>query len=143
MVLKSGLVWGIFCLTCTCFKRRHVSGAFLLSIKLCLGLLLPPARKLPMILPHKLVCEPCWPCVDDADVKAFWNNLSANGSPLANISPDKNHIPIWLWGDEAQYRENGDEILLICMGIVVDKRKFSVESCYPLGICRSDSFRTV
>lgn len=98
-------------------------------------------RKHPIILPHKLVCESCWPTVPEADVTSYWNHLSEHGSPLANISPGKNHIPLWLWGDEAQYRENGDEILLIAMGCIIDQRKFSVESCYPLAICRSDSFQ--
>ena len=93
-----------------------------------------------MVLPHKLVCEPCWPTVDEDDIKKYWDHLKEHKSPLASISPDRNHVPLWIWGDEAQYRESGDEILLICMGSICDTRKFSVETCYPLSICRSDSW---
>lgn len=100
---------------------------------------LPVVRKHPVIMPHKLVCEPCWPSVTDGDVQQYWNHLSDHGSPLATLSPNKKHVPLWLWGDEAQFRENGDEILLICMGLAIDNRKYSVESCYPLSVCRSES----
>ena len=97
-------------------------------------------RKHPVVLPHKLVCEPCWPRIDPADVETYWQNLESHQSPLASISPDHSHIPLWIWGDECQFRENGDELLLICIGCVVDARKFSVEVCYPLALCRSDAF---
>ncbi|CAK8995748.1 Uncharacterized protein (Fragment) [Durusdinium trenchii] len=95
-------------------------------------------RKHPVVLPHKLVCEPCWPRIDPADVETYWQNLESHQSPLASISPDHSHIPLWIWGDECQFRENGDELLLICIGCVVDARKFSVEVCYPLALCRSE-----
>ena len=91
-----------------------------------------------MVLPHKLVSEKCWRIPDVADVKAYWENLEKHKSPLAGISPDHSHVPLWIWGDECQFREGGDELLLICMGCVVDERKFSIEVCYPLALCRTD-----
>ncbi len=101
---------------------------------------MPPCRKHPIVLPHKLVCEQCWPAICEDDVKQFWHHLALHRSPLAEISPNQDHIPLWIWGDEAQYRENGDQVLLICMGSILDKRKFSIEACYPLSLCRSETW---
>ena len=99
-----------------------------------------PVRKHPIVLPHKLVSHCSWPTVDAGDVKQYWQHLAARGSPLSQLSPDQDHIPVWLWGDEAQYRKGSqDEILLLCMGSVLHPEKFSVASCFPLTICRSDS----
>ena len=101
----------------------------------------PPVRKHPIVLPHKLVSHCSWPTVDAGDVKQYWQHLTARGSPLSQLSPDQDHIPVWLWGDEAQYRKGSqDEILLLCMGSVLHPEKFSVASCFPLTICRSDSW---
>lgn len=97
-------------------------------------------RKMPIVLPRTVV--PLLPSVDGQEVVQYWSHLSAMGNPLAKISPLKNHIPLWIWGDEAQFRENGDEVLLIAIGSVLDQRKYSVEACYPLSICRSESALT-
>jgi hypothetical protein len=94
-------------------------------------------RNLPVVMPHDLV--DLLPHIDESEIKHYWDHLSKVNSPLAKISPEKNHYPLWIWGDEAQYRENGDEIMLICIGAVLDNRKHSIESCYPLSICRSDA----
>lgn len=97
---------------------------------------LSSAGKLPVVLPHNLV--DLLPPIDESAIKEYWDHLSKYNSPLAKISPDKNHYALWIWGDEAQFRENGDEIMLISMGAVLDNRKHSIESCYPLSICRSE-----
>lgn len=96
-------------------------------------------RKMPFVLPHNIVCESDWPQRDPADVQRYWQNLSKRKSPVAAISPEKSHVPLWIWGDECEYRENGDELLIICMGYVLDTRKFSIESCYPIVVCRCES----
>ena len=101
------------------------------------------SRKLPIVLPENVVER--LPPIDAADINHFWQHIRNSGSPLKDISPG-HHYPLWIWGDEAQYRENGDEVMLITLGSILDKRKHSVESCYPLSICRSDpcsTFNTV
>ena len=90
-----------------------------------------------MVLPQNLVER--LPYIGGSEIRKYWDHLSNSGSPLAMISPGKNHYPLWIWGDEAQYRENGDEVLLICCGAILDKRSYSIESCYPLCICRSEA----
>lgn len=86
------------------------------------------------------MCEQCWPATCEDDIKKFWHHLALHQSPLAEISPNKDHIPLWIWGDEAQYRENGDQVMLMCLGNILDKRKFSIEACYPLSLRRSDAW---
>ncbi len=93
-----------------------------------------------MVLPHNIVGHRFWPLIPDEDIKHYWSHLRAVGSPLAGVSPQGHHIPLWIWGDGAQWRENGDEIYLICIGCCIDKRKFSVESCFPISLCKSDSW---
>lgn len=90
-----------------------------------------------MVMPHNVVTN--MPIIEESEIRGFWEHLSACKSPLANISPDKNHYPLWIWGDEAQYRVNGDEVLLITLGAVLDPRKYSVEACYPICILRSEA----
>lgn len=98
-----------------------------------------PFRKHPIILPETVVREPHWPSIDQAAIIEYWDNLKNRNSPLAEISPDKTHIPLWIWGDECQFRENGDELLVICIGSILDPRKFSIDCCYPLALCRSEA----
>lgn len=94
-------------------------------------------RKHPIVLPHNVVLD--WPEINMDDVRQYWNHLTQRGSPLADISPTGEHIPIWLWGDECEFRESGEQILVLVMGLVTDPRTFSAECCYPLCLCRSDS----
>ena len=101
-----------------------------------------PGRKHPIVLPHNVVLE--WPQQNENEIQQYWNHLCHVGSPLAKLSPGKSHIPVWLWGDEADFRESGESVLVIAMGCVIDPRKFSAECCYPICICRSDpSFELV
>ena len=95
------------------------------------------SRRLPVAMPHNVV--PILPSLPSSEIKSFWDHLSNANSPLAEISPGKNHYPIWLWGDECQYRESGEEVMLIAMGGVLDNRKHSIEACYPLSITRSEA----
>ena len=97
-----------------------------------------PWRKHPIVLPHNVVAD--WPEIKEADVREYWNHLAQRKSPLANISPEKNHIPLWLWGDECEFRENGEEIMLIAFGCAIDPRKNSTECCFPLCLCRTETY---
>ena len=98
-------------------------------------------RKLPIVFPHNLVSR--LPVIDMANIAQYWSHLKDRKSPLASISPDGSHYPLWLWGDEAQFRESGEEIQLIAMGAVLDTRKHSLETCFPLSICRSETCHLV
>lgn len=82
---------------------------------------------------------PILPSIPKSKIKEFWDHLSGVNSPLAEISPGKGHYPLWLWGDECQYRESGEEVMLIAMGGILDHRKHSIEACYPLSITRSET----
>ena len=94
-------------------------------------------RKIPLVLPHDLVMK--MPLISDSEIKEYWDHLSACNSPLAKVSETKTHYPLWIWGDEAQYRESGDEVLLISLGAVLDQRKYSVEACFPICVVRTEA----
>jgi len=79
------------------------------------------------------------PLISDSEIKEYWDHLSACNSPLAKVSETKTHYPLWIWGDEAQYRESGDEVLLISLGAVLDQRKYSVEACFPICVVRTEA----
>ena len=89
------------------------------------------------MFPHNLVER--LPKISPDEISQYWSHLRDRKSPLASISPDGCHYPLWLWGDEAQFRESGDEIQLIAMGAVLDSRKHSLETCFPLSICRTET----
>ena len=57
-------------------------------------------RKHPVVLPHKLVQHKCFPRTSCDDVNRYWSHLQSRGAALGNISPNRNHIPMWIWGDE-------------------------------------------
>ena len=94
-------------------------------------------RRLPVVLPHQLVMK--MPLISDSEIKQFWDHLSACNSPLAKVSENKTHYPLWIWGDEAQFRESGEEVLLITLGSILDRRTYSVEACFPVCILRSEA----
>lgn len=118
------------------------SNWYFLGGEICINIwvsqILKPCRKHPIVLPHNVVGD--WPEIREDDIRQYWNHLAQRGSPLANISPERNHIPIWLWGDECEFRENGEEITVIAFGCAIDSRKYSAESCYPLCLCRTETF---
>ena len=94
-------------------------------------------RKLPVGLPNQLVLK--MPHISDSEIKEFWDHLSACNSPLAKVSENKTHYPLWIWGDEAQFRESGEEVLLITLGSILDRRTYTVEACYPVCVLRSEA----
>ena len=96
---------------------------------------------MPVILPHQLfpwmLRSGIWPELEDDSLNAYWAHLNDVGSPLAGMS-DGSHIPVYLWGDGAQYTESGESILVFSCGIVIDGNHTNV---FPLFLCREESHR--
>jgi hypothetical protein len=97
-----------------------------------------PGRKHPIVFPHNVVLE--WPQPDESEIHRYWDHLHQFGSPVSQLSPTKTPVPVWLWGDEADFRESGETVLVVAMGCCIDPRKFSAESCYPICVCRSEPY---
>ena len=100
-------------------------------------------RNMPVLLPSELFpwmmgCG-IWP--EDAAcperTKKYWQHLKDVGSPLANMSPEGDHIPIYLWGDGAQFTESGQSVLVLACGLVMDDKRTNI---FPLFLCREGAW---
>ena len=49
-------------------------------------------------------------------------------------------IPLWLWGDDCRFNEQGHKIVIIAMGAVLDERKSSKDTVYPLLCYQVETF---
>ena len=95
---------------------------------------------MPVILPHRLfpwmMKSGIWPKLEDGEIQKYWNHLREAQSPLSGMSDDGCHIPLYLWGDGAQFTESGQSMTAFCCGIVIDPDRSNV---FPLFLCKDDS----
>ena len=102
------------------------------------------ARRLPVVLPHRLVewlVELDLMHHSDREGKGrYWKHLASRLSWAKEHVEDYGlcHEPIYLWGDDAQYNERLDKLVVVSMGFVLDKRP-AAESVYPLFCYRCDT----
>lgn len=96
-------------------------------------------RQMPVILPHRLfpwmMQAGFWPKLGENSIRQYWQHLKDVGSPLSSMSDDGCHIPLYLWGDVAQYTESGESMSAFCCGIVVDDNRSNI---FPLFLCKED-----
>ncbi|CAK9028221.1 unnamed protein product, partial [Durusdinium trenchii] len=96
-------------------------------------------RPMPLILPEKLfprmMRRGIFPNLAEGSVQQYWTHLKSIGSPLGGMSDDGCHIPLYLWGDGAQYTESGQSIMAFTCGIVIDKNR---SNTWPLFLCREE-----
>ena len=54
--------------------------------------------------------------------------------PWATASTNLESVlhPLYLWGDDCQYNESYEKLICVHLGHVLDSRKFSLESSWPL-----------
>lgn len=100
-----------------------------------------------MVLPHKLlpwmVEHDLFPteAMDPARLREYWEHLSGHlewaKSHVALCHHA--HVPVWLWGDDAQYNELGQKIVAVSMGCVLDDRTHCVQTVWPLFAYRFDT----
>lgn len=94
-----------------------------------------------MVQPHVLLPwlldRGLFPNISKVETEKYWDHLSQVGSPLANASRSKTHIPLWLWGDAANYI-NDENLMVFCVGHVLDDQKNSIKKCFPIVVCRED-----
>ena len=68
----------------------------------------------------------------DAEIDRYWTHLASKGLPHTADKPGTGCVPMWLWGDDTRYNEQGAKIVLVAMGAVLDRRKSSKDTTYPL-----------
>lgn len=94
-----------------------------------------PSDLLPFLIEHGL-----FPEVPLRQRKRYWNHLRECSSPMAQQIPSNDLLPLFLWADAANYWKD-ESVLAICIGCTLDDRKNSLETHFPLVICREDPRR--
>lgn len=96
------------------------------------------ARRMPFVPPDELVP---WLLKNailpnnshmDEQIEEYWRYLASKGVPHTYDKPGSGCIPLWLWGDDCRFNEQGHKIVIIAMGAVLDERKSSKDTVYPL-----------
>lgn len=99
-------------------------------------------RPMPYILPEDLlpwlVSRELFPAIPARKIRRYWRHLEFVGSELASVSPNADHHPIWIWGDAAAYSKE-QNVIVLCLGSVLDDETNSVKACFPLALCREES----
>lgn len=93
-----------------------------------------------MVLPHNLfpwlIRRGLWPSIPEKHTATYWVHMKEN-------SFQHDVVPMWLWGDDAQYLESGEQITVVCCGLLLqnDTEKTTVKRCFPLFLYREDSIQ--
>lgn len=93
---------------------------------------------MPVILPHELVPYLIQHNImlnnDDMDqeIEKYWQFLSYTGFPHSTNKAGTGCIPLWIWGDDAQYNELQSKVVIVAIGCVLDPRTCSKTTVWPL-----------
>lgn len=103
-------------------------------------------RQFPVVLPHELVPwlhrNGAWPHdISESDLRDYWGNCKKQQLPWSDAATDLEGSmhPFFIWGDDCQYNESYEKLIVICMGHTLDRRTFSLESCWPIIVIREVS----
>lgn len=103
-------------------------------------------RQFPVVLPHELVPwlhrNDAWPHdISESDLRDYWGNCKKQQLPWSDAAIDLEGSmhPFFIWGDDCQYNESYEKLIVICMGHTLDRRTFSLESCWPIIVIREVS----
>lgn len=91
-----------------------------------------------MVLPHELLPwlkrNNAFPKVSAAVLSQYWHhfqNLKIDWAAASKGLEETLH-PVFLWGDDVQYNESYEKLIVVCIGHCLDKRTFSLETCWPI-----------
>ena len=97
-----------------------------------------------MILPHHLVqhlarsghLQAAGLSIED--VKEYWSHMGKFSSwgPSHPAFSTGRHMPMFLYGDDARINAFGDKLVLVCGGFVLDQRKSSLLTHFPLFVLK-------
>lgn len=74
-----------------------------------------------------------FPEISKEAISKYWKHMKACKSPIGDMSTG-DHLPVYVWGDGAQYTESGESIMVFSCGIVVDEKRTNI---FPLFMCRA------
>ena len=78
---------------------------------------------------------------DHSAIAEYWQHLSRHVPWAQNHVSDNglDYVPLFLWGDDAQYNKRADKLITVCMGMVLDTRDCSRVTIWPLFCYRHDA----
>ena len=96
---------------------------------------------MPIILPHELMgylkTNNVLKNFDMDDVAAYWRHAGKYMSWAKNHwGTTANHLPAFLYGDDAQFDEAHNKLLVVSLGFLLDGRRSSMETHHPLFVLR-------
>lgn len=126
-----------------CLKFPHV---FFVVIQTNIHVNTPTCcRKYPVILPHELLPwlqrNGAFPDVV-SEIPMYWANM-AKRCTIPNCIDVRRAHPLYIWGDDCQYNEQYEKLIVVVMGHCLDPRTFSIECCWPLFCLREVSLVSI
>ena len=104
-------------------------------------------RMLPCVLPHVLVQslfdQNLWPTQLmpelNGEVRGYWSHMFKHAGWAFHHPGMFSHEPIAIYRDHAAVNKNGDKMCCITMSHVLDPRKSSMHTLWPLCVYKCDS----
>ena len=94
---------------------------------------------MPIVLPHHLIPwlieNGICPTTSESyeEISAFWRHMRDRG--VATFGASDEHIPLYIWGDDAQYtKTHQDKIVVVAMGCVLSRESDAMACVWPLVI---------
>ena len=93
-----------------------------------------------MVLPHEVVPwlqrRGAWPTISQSELDEYWANLA--GKDWADRLGGGDVHPLFLWGDDCQFNESREKLIMVSLGHALDKRTFSLECGWPVIALREE-----
>ena len=95
-------------------------------------------------MPHQLVpwllLQGVWPAGDCVmkSVEQFWTHAELVKATWRSAAPSNKHHPLYIWGDDCTFNEQGEKLLVVAMGHCCDKDASSLDCIWPLAVLRCE-----
>ena len=95
----------------------------------------PPEELLPWLLENHLL--PVDSEMEDK-IAQYWRYLADKGMPHTADKVDTKCIPLYLWGDDTVYDEQGSKLMVLVLGCVLDEREAARSTIFPVFVYQVD-----
>lgn len=98
-----------------------------------------------MVLPHELLPyldrNGLLPEVDEDELRRFWAHLKNQNVEVAKLVTEEmapRCHPLFIWGDDAEYNEHHEKLIVMTLGHCLSDETFSIKRNWPLLTIRDD-----
>jgi len=95
---------------------------------------IPPDQLLPWLLENSLLP------INLAAIEEYWQYVSMKGVPGAHDKLGTGCVPLWIWGDDCVYNEQGSKLVVVAVGGVLDRRTSSKDTVFSLNAYQVDTW---